>query len=602
MKSSLLHRRDLEFVLYELLQVQTLTCYPRYAEHSRTTFDAAIDTAAQLAERYFAPHNRKADLNEPRLVDGRVELIPEVKPALQHFAAAGFLAAHHDYDAGGMQLPWVVTQACFAYFQAANIATAAYPFLTIAAANLLKTFASGQQQQRFMLPMLRGRFFATMALSEPHAGSSLADVRTRATLLDDGSYALRGQKMWTSAGAHELSENIIHLVLARIDTAPAGVKGLSLFIVPRYRLNDDGSKGPCNDVRLIGLNHKMGYRGTVNTVLNFGENEACQGFLIGQPNQGLAIMFHMMNEARIGVGMGATMLGYAGYLASLDYARNRPQGRLPDNKNPQQPPVMLIEHADVKRMLLAQKAWIEGGLALGLYGAQLVDRRHNAHSDDERHHSWLLLELLTPVIKAWGSKYALKANDYAIQILGGYGYTRDYLLEQYYRDNRLNPIHEGTNGIQAIDLLGRKIFLQDGAAFALLQREIRASIAASKETLASEFRQELRAAADRLDSLVVTLRRARETLCAHIWLANASLFMDMLGRIVMAWIWLQQATIARSRLMSRTSLMPEDIAFYRGKLKACQYFFRYELVQTRTQHDLLISPDSTCLDMEDDWF
>ena len=358
MNHPLLNQRDMEFVLYELLDIESLQHYSRYSEHNKETFNAALASAQHLAERYFANHNRKADLNEPKLVDGKVEIIAEVKEALSHFAEAGFLAAHHDYEQEGLQLPWVVTQACFAYFQAANLATAAYPFLTIAAANLLKTFANQEQQQRYMLPMLAGRYFGTMALSEPQAGSSLADIRTTATPLDDvrGGYAIKGNKMWLSGGEHELSENIIHLVLARISGAPAGVKGLSLFIVPRYRINADGSKGELNDVNLVGLNHKMGYRGTVNTAINFGEQDQCIGYLIGVPQQGLSIMFHMMNEARIGVGMGAIMQGYAGYMCSLDYARQRSQGRLPDAKDADQSPVLLIEHADVKRMLLAQKS------------------------------------------------------------------------------------------------------------------------------------------------------------------------------------------------------------------------------------------------------
>ncbi|MFO1349816.1 MAG: acyl-CoA dehydrogenase [Gammaproteobacteria bacterium] len=602
MASESLNPRDLEFILYEFLDAEALCRYPRYAEHNRATFDAVLASARQIAAHHFAPHNRKADLNEPRLVNGKVEIIPEVKQALAHFAAAGFLAAHHDYAWGGVQLPWVVTQAAFAQFSAANIATAAYPFLTIAAANLLRRFGDAEQQRLYMAPMLDGRFFGTMALSEPQAGSSLADVRTRAIPQQDGSFAIQGVKMWTSGGEHELCANIVHLLLARIQGASAGVKGLSLFVVPRYRVNPDGTLGVANDVTLAGLNHKMGYRGAVNTLLAFGDHERCQGWLVGAPNQGLAIMFQMMNEARIGVGLGAAALGCAGYTQALDYARQRPQGRLPDNKDPEAPPVLLVEHADVKRMLLASKAYVEGSLALALYAALLVDKQHHTETASEREETALLLDLLTPVIKAWGSEACLKANDYAIQILGGYGYTRDFLVEQLYRDNRLNPIHEGANGIQAIDLLGRKVAARDGAAIKLLHREIRATVAEAKWCLDDGLRQAVRYAADRLESTTLALLKSRATVGANVALANASLYMDLFGRVVLAWIWLKQAAIARRRLLAGDPLDPAEIAFYRGKLKACQYFIDWELPQTEQQAALLRNLDTTCLDMEPAWF
>ena len=321
-----------------------------------------------------------------------------------------------------------------------------------------------------------------MCLSEPQAGSSLSDIRTTAYPQSDGTYRLSGNKMWISAGEHELSENIVHLVLARIAGAPAGVKGISLFLVPKFRVNEDGSLGARNDVALAGLNHKMGFRGTTNCVLNFGEQGGAYAELVGEANKGLACMFHMMNEARIGVGMGATVLGYTGYLHALAYARERPQGRLPGGKNAAQPQVKIIEHADVKRMLLAQKAYVEGALALCLYCSFLVDQSQTAQEETIRREAGLLLDILTPIAKAWPSQYCLEANSLAIQVHGGYGYTREYPVEQFYRDNRLNPIHEGTNGIQALDLLGRKAGLEGGAGMKLLAREISA---VSREASAS---------------------------------------------------------------------------------------------------------------------
>jgi alkylation response protein AidB-like acyl-CoA dehydrogenase len=319
---------------------------------------------------------------------------------------------------------------------------------------------------------LAGRYFGTMALTEPQAGSSLSDITTSATPNPDGTYSIVGNKIFISGGDHELSENIVHLVLAKIPGGPPGVKGISLFIVPKFRVNSDGSLGERNDVALAGLIHKMGYRGTTSTMLSFGEQGRCIGELVGKPHQGLAYMFHMMNEARIGVGMGAVMLGYRGYLASLDYAKERPQGRAPTNKNPNDPQLKLIEHADIRRMLLAQKAYVEAGYALCLYCARLVDEQRVGQSEQAIQEAGLLLDLLTPIAKSWPSQWCLEANSLAIQIHGGYGYTREYPVEQFYRDNRLNPIHEGTHGIQAIDLLGRKAVMQGGAALKLFGREV----------------------------------------------------------------------------------------------------------------------------------
>jgi len=330
MSETLLSSRNLAFELYEVLDAEGLTQRERFAEHNRETFDAALGTARHIAEKCFAPHNRKGDEHEPRYEDGQAVLIPEVKPAVDAFLEAGFLNAARSFDAGGMQLPTLLSQACFAHFQAANAATTSYPFLTMGAANLIESFGTDEQKQRFLQPMIDGRFFGTMALTEPHAGSSLSDIRTRAEPASDGSYRLKGNKIFISGGDHPLSENIVHMVLAKLPDAPPGVKGISLFIVPKFLVNDDGSLGPRNDVLLAGLFHKMGWRGTTSTALNFGDNGHCVGYLVGKPHHGLSYMFQMMNEARIGVGMGAVMLGYAGYLYSLEYARERRKDRITD--------------------------------------------------------------------------------------------------------------------------------------------------------------------------------------------------------------------------------------------------------------------------------
>jgi butyryl-CoA dehydrogenase len=593
--STILSRRDLDFLLHEWLQVETLIKRPRYAEHSRETFDAVLDLAEEIATEHFAPHNRTADENEPRLVDGKVVLIPEVAAALRVFTEAGLMAGEFDEAYGGMQLPHTVGQAVFAWFKAANVGTSSYPFLTMANARLLLTHGSEQQKQTYVRPMVEGRWFGTMALSEPQAGSSLADITTRAEPQDDGTYRLTGNKMWISAGDHELTENIVHLVLAKIPGGPPGVKGISLFVVPKFLVDEDGSLGERNDVVLAGLNHKMGYRGTTNTLLNFGEGvhtpggrAGAVGYLVGEPHRGLSYMFHMMNEARIGVGMGATVLGYTGFLHALEYAKTRTQGRPAAAKDPQSPPVRIIEHPDVRRMLLAAKSYAEGGLALGLYCARLVDEEQTAEDDADRARAHLLLDTLTPIAKAWPSQWGPVADDLAIQVHGGYGYTRDYPVEQFYRDNRLNPIHEGTNGIQALDLLGRKVVAQGGAGLRLLVEAIGATTARAAGTDWSAFAADLDAAVARLASVTATLWGTGDP---ELALANASAYLEAAGHVVVAWLWLEQALA--------TGTATSD--FHEGKRAAARYFHRWELPKVHVQLDLLESLDRTVLDTAENW-
>jgi alkylation response protein AidB-like acyl-CoA dehydrogenase len=599
--SPLYDRRHYDFMLYEVLGVQRLCEYPRFAGHTRETFDAALDLAHRVAVERFLDHNRKSDLNEPVMVDGKVRLIPEIAAGVAAYNEAGFCAALADEADGGMQLPFVVAQACDSLFSAANPGTIAYPALARAAANLLDAHGTEDQKRRYMKPIIEGRWFGTMCLSEPQAGSSLSDIRTAAQPQPDGTYRLQGAKMWISAGDHELGENIVHLVLARIVGAPAGVKGISLFIVPRFRVEADGRRGARNDVVLAGLNHKMGQRGSVNTFLKFGENGDCHAELVGVPNQGLAYMFHMMNEERIGVGMGAVQQGSAGYLYALKYARERRQGRHPDQKDPTSPPLPIIEHADVRRMLLAQKCWVEGAQLLGFYASMLVD---HARDPDEsvRRDSHALLELLTPIVKAWGSDYALKANEYAIQILGGYGYTREYPVEQNYRDNRINPIHEGTNGIQALDLLGRKAMMHGGASLKLLLARIAQTCteAAGSRTL-EPYATQLGAAATLAGETTRAAGARMQAGAVREVLANAQHYMTVLGHLSIAWMWLQQAVVAQRALTMQGAEGP-DRDFYQGKLQATRFFFATELPQIELAARLVREADATAYDMQVDWF
>lgn len=605
--SKLLSRRDLEFLLYEWLRVEELTQAERHADHSRETFDAALDTSERIATELFAPHYQTADANEPYLKNGQVQLVDEVRPALKAFGEAGLVAATKDYDMGGMQLPTVVSHAGMAYFYAANISTAAYPLLSMANANLLLAHGNPAQIEAFVRPELEGRYYGTMCLSEPQAGSSLSDITTRAEYEGESplgeQYRVSGNKMWISAGDHELSDNIVHLVLAKIPDENGklipGVKGISLLLVPRFLVNPDGTRGVRNDVSVAGLNHKMGYRGTVNCLLNFGEGRhrpggksGAIGYLVGEKHRGLAGMFHMMNEARIGVGLAASALGYTGYLHALDYARNRPQGRAMDaqGKDPSSPQRSIIEHADVKRMLLAQKTYAEGALALNLYCANLLDQSQLSESAEDKQALILLLDILTPIAKSWPSQWCLAGNDLAIQIHGGYGYTRDYKVEQFYRDNRLNAIHEGTHGIQGLDLLGRKVVIAGGAAMKLYaQRVGETAKRAAADPALSDYAQALGAALKRLVEVTQKVWAAGDP---RVSLANATVYLEAFGHLSVAWIWLDQLLAVGAKQGN----------FYAGKRAAAAYFYRYELPKIEPQLALLESLDRTTLDMRDEWF
>lgn len=608
MDSLLLSRRDLEFMLYEWLDVCALASAERYADHSRETFDAVLDTCERIATELFAPHNQKADQHEPHFDGHAVSMIAEIRPALQAFAEAGLLAGSQDYALGGMQLPSVVEKAGLTYLYAANVGTSAYPLLTMGNANLLLAHGSEALVEAFVRPELEGRFFGTMCLSEPQAGSSLSDITTRAEPDGDSpfgpQYRVTGNKMWISGGDHELSENIVHLVLAKIPGPDGrlipGVKGISLLLVPKFLLDHDGKAGERNDVQLAGVNHKMGYRGTVNCLLNFGEGTRHRphgkggaiGYLVGEAHHGLGYMFHMMNEARIGVGLGAVALGYTGYLHALDYARNRPQGRPLGSvgKDSASPQVRIIQHADVKRMLLAQKAYVEGGLAFNLYCARLVDEARVCQDPQQKADLTLLLDILTPIAKSWPSQWCLTANDLAIQVHGGYGYTREYKVEQFYRDNRLNPIHEGTHGIQGLDLLGRKVVMDGGAAFKLFAGRVAATVAAAKAHGAlAEYAAALENRFKRLAEVTRTLWAAGDP---QLTLANASVYLEAFGHVAIAWIWLEQAVAAEGK----------DSDFHQGKRSAARYFFHWELPKVDSQLDLLASLDRTTLDMQDVFF
>jgi alkylation response protein AidB-like acyl-CoA dehydrogenase len=591
MMPNILRRDDVAFLLYDFLDLEGLSQLPHFADADRSVYDAILDSVEKIAEEQFQPHAQKLDANEPEFDGEKVHVIPEVKQAIDAYCAAGLMGASFDAEDGGLQLPYLLQTAISAWFSAANWGTSGYAGLTVAAGNLLAEHASQEQKERFLHPMVEGRYFGTMALSEPHAGSSVGDIRTRAEPQPDGTYRLFGNKMWISGADHEMSENIINLVLAKIPGGPPGVKGISLFIVPRYMVNEDGTRGARNDVKLAGLNHKMGCRGTVNCVLSFGDGEGAVGYLIGEPNAGLSYMFSMMNEMRIGVGLSAAALASTGYLHALDYARERTQGRKIRDRDPATPMVPIIEHADVTRMLLQQKAYAEGAMALCFYAARLSDEKR-AGDEAARERATLLLDILTPIVKSWPSEFGLRANEIAIQVFGGAGYTRDYPVERFYRDNRLNHIHEGTRGIQGLDLLGRKVPMQDGAPLKALVAEMRQTIqSAGAIAELSGFADELGNAVQRAVSTTMTMGAKAGQLGQETYLANATIYLDMLGHVVVGWLWLKQAMTALGA--------PADgpgPSLRAGKLAACRYFIRYELPQIESQCALLAKMDTTCLE------
>ncbi len=596
----LLSPRDLEFQLYEVLNAHELVSRERYADHSRETFDAVLATARSLAESHLLTHRRASDEHEPFVQDGLVITPPGVKEGIAAMAEAGFIAATHDQQLGGMQLPHVIANAALLWFDAANVATSSYAMLASGVANLVATFGTESQRARYLDPLLTGRYLGTMALTEAGAGSSLADLRTRAepipSTLASNTYRISGTKMWISGGEHELSENIIHMVLARIDGAPPGVRGISLMLVPRFR-----ESRVTNGVRLGGLIHKMGWRGTTSTILNFGDGEECIGELVGEPHRGLACMFQMMNEARIGVGRAATAMGYAAYRHALDYARTRRQGRLPGEKDPLGAPVPIIEHPDVRRMLLAQKAITEGAVSLILACAQLVDDERTDPDANARQEASALLEVLTPIAKAWPAEACQDAISLAMQTLGGYGFAREYPIEQFYRDNRLNPLHEGTNGVQALDLLGRKVRQDGGLGLAALVRRMR------EGAFEAESLNDVLSLAPMMHDAIARLERVTQALLAAPAnreptraLANATAYLDLVSRTVVAWLWLRQATVASHGLPAANAAADRD--FYRGKMQAARYWFGWELPRTETLADLLERGDATPFDMQDAWF
>ncbi len=587
-------KRDLHFQLFENQNCLELTNLPYFADHSEETFKLVLDSAEQIAEKSLRPLLTEMDRNEPQLVNGQIQIHPGMKAIIHQFGNDGWINALFSYDEGGQQLPWTIHMAAGFIFQAANYSASVFPFLTTGAANLIRTFGSKELIEKFTPKMYAGAWQGTMALTEPDAGSSLSDLSTSAFPTEDPTiFKIKGQKIYISAGDHDACDNIIHLMLARIQDAPAGTKGISLFVVPKTRIT-----GEPNDVLTQGIYHKMGYKGAPIAHLMIGSNDACEGYLVGEANQGLKYMFQMMNEARLGVGMNAVAIASAAFQASLAYAKERPQGRKINEKNLSQPQVPIIEHADVKRMLLFQKSVVEGSLALLIYCAILSDKISQEQDLSTKKELEALLDLLTPIAKSYPSEMGVQSTSAAVQVLGGAGYTTDFPVEQYYREARIHPIHEGTTGIHGLDLLGRKVLIHEGLGWKLLQKEIQKSIDASsayseldelRQTFENQFKKFNHSAAQ----LLFKMNQGPE-----IFLADATLFLEASGIICVAWMWLGQAITAQNALENGAT----EQDFYFGKQETARYFMEYELPKINGLIERFHSNTYPTIKMKKEWF
>jgi len=599
MAAKFLSEKNLKFLLYEVFDIESLTTFDYYREHNRKTFDMVLKEALKLSRNLLYPVFTEMDRKPPELVAGKVKVHPSVRTIMKEFGEGGWISSRMPYELDGNQLPHLIANACDFIFAAANYSAGVYPGLSAGAAHLIESFGSKELFDTYVPNMYAGKWQGTMALTEPEAGSSLTDITTTAEPTDLGYYLIKGQKIFISAGDHDGVENVVHLMLVKIKDAPPGIKGISLFVVPKNRIDKDGQL-ISNDVITSGIYHKLGYRGCPIAQLSMGDKNNCRGWLVGEPHNGLRYMFQLMNQARIGVGIGATSIASAAYYASLDYAKTRRQGRTISKKDPALPQIPIIEHADVKRMLLFQRAVIEGSLSLIMQCSKYVDMI-KVLPDNEKEKYSDLLDILTPVAKSYPSEMGIESISQGLQCFGGSGYCDDYPLEQYYRDARIHPIHEGTTGIQGMDLLGRKVVAQNGRPFTLFIAEIEKTI-----TMADEF-PELRVYAQQLNDSRTKLQAVTRHLLqvfmdqgVEFFLADATLYLELFGIVAIAWQWLLQGIAIRKALQNASN--KADLAFYQGKFIALRYFFGYELPKTLGLAERLLNGDGLTVDMTAELF
>lgn len=599
MSNKFLSKRNLRFLLYQVFDAESLCEHPYFEEHSQEMFDLVLDTALRIGKDMIHPHLQEMDKNVPIFADGKVTVHPVVKAFMKECGQGGWIFPNAPHELGGQQLPFIVTSACAFIFGAANYSASVYPSLTSGAAHLIASFGGKELTEAFLPKMLSGEWQGTMALTEPQAGSSLGDITTRADSTEAGYYQMHGQKIFISAGDHDGVENVVHLMLAKIKGAPPGAKGISLFVVPKKRCDNHG-KLVFNDVHVAAIYHKLGYRGAPITQLSLGENSDCRGYLVGQPHKGLFYMFQMMNEARIEVGMGAAAIASAAYYAALAYAGERTQGRSLSNKDPNAKPIAIIRHPDVKRMLLFQRSVVEGSLSLTLHCAYYFDQLKVTQGEKKERYT-LLLDLLTPVAKTYPSEMGILSVSQGLQILGGYGYCDEFPLEQYYRDARIHPIHEGTTGIQGLDLLGRKVMMKDRKGFSLYLEEVDNAIRAGLEdpTLAP-FSLRLQDALEKLKQVTSHLANLARQGDPELFLADATLYLEFFGIITLAWQWLLQGLAVEKALKADTS--EGEILFYQGKRYTLKYFYHYELPKIEGLAKRLMEADGLTVNMKEDFF
>ncbi|MBI5606121.1 MAG: acyl-CoA dehydrogenase [Deltaproteobacteria bacterium] len=590
--------RNLKFMLYEVFRIEDLIQYPYFQEHSQEIFDLTLETALKMGQDMLRPALREMDQTPPAFINGEVKVHPTVRTFMKESGEGGWIASLFTFDQGGQQIPQLISTAGQFIFSAANYSASVYPHLTAGAANLILSFGSEELKELYVPRMLSGEWQGTMALTEPQAGSSLSDIQTMALPTDQGFYRIRGQKIFISAGDHDGVDNVVHLMLAKIKGAPAGVKGISLFVVPKKRV--EGQDLVFNDLQVAGVYHKLGYRGAPITQLSMGEMDDCRGYLVGEPHQGLPYMFQMMNEARINVGLGAAGIASAAYYASLEYTRERLQGIKISAKDPATPQIPIIEHADIKRMLLFQRAITEGSLAILLQCSRYVDQMKITEGE-ERNRYHLLLDLLTPVAKTYPSEMGILSISQGLQCLGGYGYCDEFLLELFYRDARIHPIHEGTTGIQGLDLLGRKVLMKGGKAFSLFVEEVQKTIreAETVPTLNPYARMlgEALESLKKITGYLVSLGQEGKT---ELFLADATLYLELFGIITIAWQWLLQGLSLQKALSTDLSALERQ--FYQGKFHTMRFFYHYELPKIQGLLQRLKESDGLTISMDKSLF
>ena len=589
----------LKYLLYDVHELEELLKRERFVDHDKESLDMFLDSSKDFADRELFPYFKEMDENPAFHKDGQVYVHKQVETMMKKGGELGFISSSFDYEVGGLQIPLMASTASSYILDAANNHLPGYAGLTQGAAELIIHFAKKDLLDKYVPEMLAGNWGGTMCLTEPQAGSSLSDIVTKATPHENGYYNISGQKIFISAGDNQYLDNIVHLVLARVEGAPKGTKGISLFIVPKNRKLDDGSLEP-NDVTSIADFQKMGQKGYCTTHLGFGDKEDCRGWLVGEENNGLRCMFVMMNAARIGVGRAASAIASAAYYASLQYANERPQGRKLSSdgkKNVEESQSLIIEHPDVRRMLLLQKAVVEGSMSLVLLAAKYYDLESTAQSKEEKIKYNTLLEMIIPVVKTYPSDAGAYSVNNGLQVLGGYGFCSDFILQQYYRDIRISAIYEGTTGIQSQDLLGRKITMNNGEGLKLLLAEIIETI-----TKASNY-PELKEYCDSLSKKIKLSEKILQSLMPYAlkgdfekYLADASIFMEFFSLVIVGWNWLEIAANSQESLKNGDKKYSE--IFYKSKIETMKYFFEYELPKTVGHSEIIMNPSSVTIKKE----